>query len=112
MAGRVVDLDATAPAERAARLFEGEVLGVRRLAVPGGGTLRVETAPGEERVLVAVAGRGRCRSDAFDDDSPGQVFEPGRIGLLRAGEWCEVTADKADDLVIVEVRGPEPERRA
>jgi mannose-6-phosphate isomerase-like protein (cupin superfamily) len=102
----VIDLGA---AER--ELFAGEELAVRRVVVGEGGNVRVEAAEGEERVLVAVSGYGRYRADAFESDGPGQAFSPGQVGVLRSCEWCEVSAEGAEPLVLVEVRAPEPARR-
>jgi hypothetical protein len=108
VSGRVIDLAAAGGRQ----LFDGEELAVRRLVVDGGQEVRVETAEGEERVLVAVAGHGRYRGDAFSADMPAQAFAPGQVGVLRSGQWCEVAAEGSEPLVVVEVRAPLPTPRA
>jgi quercetin dioxygenase-like cupin family protein len=111
VSGRVIDLEAAAAGGPRERLFEGEALGVRSLKLAPGEEVRIETAPGQERVLVAVAGRGLCRADAFEPSGRAQPLAPGRIGVLRAGEWCEISAEGPEAFVVVEVVAPEPVRR-
>lgn len=93
-----------------AALFAGERLALRRLVVGVGERLRVEGAEGEERVLVPVGGELVLRVDQLRTDAPGQRFGPGQVGVLRSGEWCELTG-RTGEAVVLEVCAPEPTRR-
>lgn len=86
----------------------GTHLAVRSLTVPVGQHIRIETAVGEEQVLLAVRGHGLYRADAFTADADAQPFAPGNIAIVRMNGWCDIDSDGDAALVVIAVAAPQP----
>jgi|GEM_PF-6288997 len=114
MAGRVIDLARAASAsperdERGSLVFRGDRVDLYRLEVGPGRRARVETAPGEEQVWVAIAGRGAYRPDALGGaDGPSEPLSPGQAAVVRENGWYEVRCEGQTPLVLIGVCAPVP----